>query len=162
MSKQLSEEEALKKSMQAALHFLAFRSHTTYELKQKLKKRGFSTDVISTTISECRRLNYLNDSDYARYYFESLAEKGYGPHRIRSAMRQKGLGGEIVQQVLIEQGTEARELENCRKAFQKKITTFHRVKDLKKRKEKIYRYLYARGFTGSVIQEVLRDHFQGA
>ncbi|MFC1828814.1 regulatory protein RecX [Thermodesulfobacteriota bacterium] len=162
MSKQLSGEETLRKAMHAAVHLLAFRSHTTYEIKQKLKKRGFSADVISRTISECRRLNYVNDMDYARYYFESLAAKGYGPHRIRSAMRQKGLSGEIIQQILIEQDTEVEELENCRRAFQKKITVFHRVKDLKKRREKIYRYLYARGFTGSVIQEVMRDHFQGA
>ncbi|MBW1841370.1 MAG: regulatory protein RecX [Deltaproteobacteria bacterium] len=162
MSKQLSGEETLKKAMHAAVHLLAFRSHTAYEIKQKLIKRGFSEEVISRTISECRRLNYLNDTNYARHYFESLVAKGYGPHRIRNAMRQRGLSGEIIQQILMEQDADAGEFENCRKAFQKKIKTFNRVKTPKKRKEKIYRYLYLRGFNGAVIRKIMRDHFQDA
>ena len=162
MPKRLSNEETLKKAMHAAVHLLALRSHTAYEIKQKLKKRGFSMEAISRTISECTRLNYLNDTDYARFYFESLTAKGYGPHRIRNAMRQKGLSGEIIQQIFIEQDAEHGELENCRRAFHKKIATFHHLKNPKKRREKIYRYLYQRGFTGSVIREVMGNHFHGS
>jgi len=143
------------KAMDSAVRVLARRSHTKYEIRQKLRQRGFSTDVISKVLSECERLNYVNDEETARIYLRELRSKGYGPRRISVFFKKKGIGHELTDTLLHKDNAED-ELETAHKAFSKKLTTFDREKDMRKRREKIYRYLYYRGFSSSVISEVIR------
>jgi SOS response regulatory protein OraA/RecX len=55
-------------AMNAAVRILTHRDHSKYELKQKLQKRGFASEVIDTVILACLRLNYIDDERTARVY----------------------------------------------------------------------------------------------
>ena len=52
------------------------------------------------------------------------------------------------------------EAENALRVFQKKLPAFEREKDLRKRKEKIYRFLYSRGFSQAVISEIINKNLK--
>jgi regulatory protein len=153
----MSENEQIYiRAMNTAVRLLARRNHTNYELRQKLKQRKFDTEVITKVLSECERLNYVNDEETARCYFRELKIRGYGIRRIRFSMKKKGLAEEIIDELLSKHEHED-ELENARRAMEKKMRALSREKDMRKRKEKIFRFLASRGFPGSVISELLRD-----
>ncbi len=142
--------------MNTAVRLLARRDHTSLEIQQKLGQRGFGREVIDRVLAECRRLDYIDDERTARMYIGQLARRGFGFRRIRLELKKKGLAGGSFENILTESNSEIDELEIARKVMLKRMKSFERVEDHQKRRDKIYRFLHARGFAESVISEILR------
>lgn len=142
--------------MNTAIRLLTRRDHSKYELQQKLKQRGFQSEVIEAVILECQRLNYINDERTAQVYISQLKRKGFGIRHIRLALKKKRLSGDHIEKIISENSSEIDERENANRILQKKMETFNREEDDKKRKDKIYRFLYSRGFSKTVIVELIR------
>ena len=143
--------------MNTAVRILANRDHSKYELKQKLQQRGFGSKVIDTVIVECERFNYINDKRTADVYILQLKRKGFGKRYIRMALRKKRLSGAAIENILHKNYPEAEELEHAGRLLEKKMKTFEREADLKKRSDKIYRFLYSRGFKTEIIGDLMRN-----
>jgi regulatory protein len=146
-----------KDAMNTAVRILTYRDHSKYELKQKLQQRGFASEVIDTVIVECERLNYIDDQRTARVYISQLKRKCFGKRHIRMALKKKRLSGIVIEKILLENYTEAEDRENASKLLEKKLKTFNREEDFKKRRDKIYRFLYSRGFNKDVITDLIRN-----
>jgi regulatory protein len=144
-------------AMNSAVRILANRDHSKYELKQKLRQRGFASKVIDTVMVECERLNYINDHRTAHVYISQLKRKCFGKRYIRMALKKKRLSSTAIENFLLENYPEADEHENAAKLLEKKMETFEREKDLKKRRDKMYRFLYSRGFNKDVITNLIRE-----
>ncbi|NIV71684.1 MAG: hypothetical protein GWN44_02870, partial [Calditrichae bacterium] len=126
-------------------------------MKQKLQQRGFESNVINTVIVECERFNYINDKRTADVYISQLKRKGFGKRYIRMALRKKRLSGTAIENILQKNYPEADELENAGRLLEKKMKMFEREADLKKRREKMYRFLYSRGFSATLISALIRN-----
>lgn len=146
-----------QQAMNAAVRILTPRDHSKFELKQKLQKRGFSGKVIDRVILKCERLNYIDDKRTARIYIAQLKRKRFGKRHIRMALKKKRLYGTGIEDLLSENYASIEERKNADKLLQKKMKTFNREEDLKKRRDKIYRFLYSRGFNSDVITDLIRD-----
>ena len=146
-----------QKALDTAVRVLTRRDHTRLEIEQKLKQRGYGSEVIRAVVAECERLNYIDDARTAKAYIFQLARRGFGFRRIRLGLRKKGLGGDRFEQIVEESRLEFNEREIASKVLQKKMKSFEREEDSKKRKDKIYRFLYSRGFSPSVISELIRE-----
>ena len=142
--------------MNTALRILSRRDHSTHELSQKLKGRGYSGEIIEDVISECKRYDYINDERTAQVFIRQLLRKGYGRKRIRLQLNLKGLGGTHIQADLSKCISDADEYQCAEKIFQKNARRFDREKDALKRKDKIYKFLSGRGFSNMVISEIIR------
>ena len=152
----LPAKTAHQQAMNTAVRILTYRDHSKYELKQKLQQRGFESKVINTVILECERFNYIDDKRTAQVYISQLKRKCFGKRYIRAALKRKRLGGATTENILLENYPEADELENAGKLLEKKMEAFKREADLKKRREKMYRFLYARGFSAAVIRDIVK------
>ena len=152
-----SAQKSNQKAMNAAVRILTHRDHFKNELKQKLQQRGFASEVIDAVITECERLNYIDDNRTALVYISQLKRKCFGKRHIRLALKKKRLNGAAIEKFLLENYTETEEHENGVRLLEKKIKTFNREENLKKRRDKIYRFLYSRGFNKDVITDLLRD-----
>ncbi|OQX26586.1 MAG: hypothetical protein BWK80_09745 [Desulfobacteraceae bacterium IS3] len=150
-------QEEFSDAMNIAIRLLSMRNHTKYEIRQKLKRRGVTAENILRVLSECERLRYVDDEKTAQFYLKELGAKGYGKHRIRFAMKEKGLADALTEKLLSEEHSDADEMENARRLFQRRIARFNREKDAGKRREKIYRFLSYRGFSRSVISRLIRE-----
>ena len=146
-----------QQAMNTAVRILTNRDHSKYELKQKLQQRGFGSKVIDTVILECERFNYINDLRTADVYISQLKRKAFGKRYIRMALRKKRLSGTAIEIILQKNYPEADELENAGRLLEKKMKTFEREADLKKRKDRIYRFLYSRGFKTEIIADIMRN-----
>jgi regulatory protein len=149
-------DNGYKRALNTALRLLTRRDHTRYELSQKLRKRGTASDIISRVAAECERLNYLNDQRTAEVYIRQLKRK-YGVHRIRSELKKKGINEDIAENLITDQISEPDELQRADRILQKKSAAFAREEDLKKRREKMYRFLRSRGFPNAVITRLIHD-----
>ncbi|MBT8371256.1 MAG: recombination regulator RecX [Deltaproteobacteria bacterium] len=142
--------------MNTAIRILTGRDHSKHELAQKLKKRKYENEIIDQVISACERFDYLNDERTAQLYVGQLKRKGYGKKRIRFDLNRKGLKGKRIQAILSRSVSEKEERECALRVFQKQLKRFESEEDSLKRKNKIYRYLYSRGFSETVISELVK------
>ena len=126
-------------------------------MTQKLQQRGFKRKIVDRVIWECERLNYIDDNRTAGVYISQLKRKCFGKRYIRMALRKKRLSGTAIENILLENYAESDERENAGKLLAKKMKAFNREEDTKKRRDKIYRFLYSRGFRKDVIAELIRD-----
>jgi regulatory protein len=145
-----------EQAMNSAVRILANRDHSKYELKQKLRQRGFTRKVIDTVMLECERFNYINDRRTAQVYISQLKRKCFGKRYIQMALKKKRLSGTEIENILQENYPDADELDKAGKLLAKKMEAFERESDQKKKREKIYRFLYARGFSTAVIREFVK------
>lgn len=146
-----------QKALNTALRILTGRDHSKSELTRKLKQRGFKSADIEKAVSECVRLDYINDERTSRVYINQMIRKGHGVNRIRHGMNKKGLKGQHIQNILSETVSDADELEGAERILKKNIRRFERETDLNKRRDKIYRFLYARGFSLDTIRKLLNE-----
>ena len=145
-----------QKALNTALRILTGRDHSKSELIRKLKQRGLKSEDIEKAVSECERLDYINDERTARVYINQMIRKGHGLNRIRHEMNKKGLRGQRIQNILSEIESDIDEAEGAERILEKNVKRFERESDLKKRRDKIYRFLYARGFSKSMISDLIR------
>ena len=145
-----------KRALNTALRILTRRDHSRYELTRKLKQRGYSREVIDEALSSCERLDYINDERTARVYIRQLKRKAYGKKRIQLELNKKGLRGDRIASILDQNVSEADERETAERIVKKNSKRFEREKDLQKRRDKIYRFLQARGFSREIITETIK------
>jgi len=155
-----SESTPNKSALNAALRILTPRDHSKYELVQKLKQRGFSSVDIDDAISACLRFDYINDVRTAQVYIRQLKRKGYGKKRIRLELNKKRLKGDRIRGILDQSVSEADEREGAARILKKNVKRFEREKDRLKRRDKIFRFLNARGFSKDIIAENLKRYDQ--
>ncbi len=146
-----------EKAWDKAVGLLARRGHTALELEGKLRMRGFDSQTVEAVVSECEKRNYIDDKETGRIYLKELIRKGYGPHRIRTSMKQKGLSETIIDELFQDAALEDMERELCLKALERKKRTASLKPDPLKQKAQLYRHLVSRGFTGSLVCELLGD-----
>jgi regulatory protein len=152
------QETGSQQAISVAVRLLARRDHTRYEIRQKLKRRGFGSDEILAAVAECERLNYIDDERTARVYIGQLVRRGFGFRRIAIELKKKGLQqGRRIEDILEQQRAEIDEREIARRVLQKKMKSFERETERKKRRDKIYRFLDYRGFSRSIISELIRE-----
>jgi regulatory protein len=149
-------EDLYRKALNTALRILTGRDHSKYELEQKLKQRSITGELLDKVISTCERYDYVNDERTAKVYIRQLNKKGYGLKRIRYELSKKGLKGRRIDGVLSESLCEEDERECARRVLQKHLKRFERESDFLKRRDKIYRFLYSRGFSDGIISEIMK------
>jgi regulatory protein len=150
--------DGCRKALNAALRILTGRDHSKFELTRKLNQRGFKAQDIEKAVSECERLDYINDERTSRVYINQMIRKGHGLNRIRHEMEKKGLRGQAIEHVLAEIESDLDEVQGAERILKKNIRRFDREGDLKKRRDKIYRFLYARGFSRDTIRKLIHKY----
>lgn len=83
-----------------ALGLLGRREHSRLELRQKLAARGFPDDLIDEVLRALAGEGLQSDARFASSYVHSRATRGYGPVRIRSELRQRGVDEDLAEHQL--------------------------------------------------------------
>jgi regulatory protein len=151
------EESAYKAALAGALRILSLRDHSVAELARKLVRRGFAEEVVQAVVSECLRLNYLDDRRASEQAVERLKRKGCGARRIRMELARKGLTGADTEERLRNAFGPGEELEVALATARRKWKTLQPAADPGKRIQRLQRYLHSRGFSESVIYAVTAD-----
>ena len=118
----------------------------------KLGRAGVAVEEAQAAVTECRRRGYLNDELLAEDFAHALSARGSGARLIRMRLRTRGLAGEHVEAAL--EKTADLEYEAARRALEYKLRMLSNEKDPRKKREKAFRFLVSRGFSGAIICEL--------
>lgn len=138
--------------METALRIINCEPQFSSVLKNKLLKKGFTLEQITSVLEQLKELELLDDSRLARIYAGDLMRiKLYGSMIVRAKLYEKGvernIAEEAVMRALEDNGGE---VELCRKCLEKKIDSQLDTKT------KIRR-LASKGFSMSAIRNVLKN-----
>ncbi|NOQ89833.1 MAG: hypothetical protein GQ549_02695 [Gammaproteobacteria bacterium] len=135
-----------------AVRLLSRREHSAEELRQKLVKREFEADEIANALLELKQGDWQSDERYAEAYIRSRQLKGFGPVRIASELRERGVDELIVDHYLL--ADDDVWWQTIVHEYQKK---YHgsRFEDYQE-KAKRMRFLQYRGFSLDQIHEVVK------
>ena len=149
-----------KTALVAAVEILAKRLVSTAELRKKLAaKKLFSPAEIDDAVLAMKRMGALHDDFLAEDVARSYRSRGYGPARIRMALRKRGIPNEIIEQTLNgkdedepanrteSDSGQSEDGENAFAVLHRKAAQFRREPDVRNRKAKAVRCLVGRGFT---------------
>ena len=154
--KQLSDAEDLVAIREACFRYLSQRDNSSTELKQKVAKKGYKKSDIEQVIQNLSDNGYLDDESFTAKFVEEKTELNqWGPQKIRSHLFKKGIDRTIIDNVLSKKTDNLQQQQICVDLVMKRKRHFLREEDTYKQKQKIYRYLAGRGFSGSVIKKTL-------
>ncbi len=134
------------------MDLLANREHSTAELRRKLTGRGFDSALVEDALAGLARDGLLSDRRFAEEYISYRAQKGFGPVRIRAELHERGIGSELIGELLDPQDQRWWQLAQSahRKRFGEALP-----RDIHERAKQA-RFLQQRGFTAEQIRRVLR------
>jgi len=136
-----------------ALRWLARREHTTRELAMKFQARGYDSGSVAATLIELTEQGLQSDHRFAEVFARTRTESGYGPWRIRSQLRERGVDDDTIRTALSAASVDW--FEACAKAWRK---AFGAVPDTDiKAIAKQQRFLSYRGFDPAHIRQLLRN-----
>jgi regulatory protein len=153
----LIEKVSLGKLLDKIYKFLAFRPRTEGEIQDFLFKKEASKKEKDLIVARLKNQGYLNDEEFARWWIEQRSKfRPKGKRILRKELLQKGLKGEVIEEVL---KTQVDEFSLALKAAQKR---YPRYKDLDQREflRKMGQFLERRGFSWETIKEVV-EQIQG-
>jgi regulatory protein len=149
-------EPLFDKARVQAFRWLAARPRSERELRRKLQDKGYGGTVIDKVIADLYESAYLDDGAFARQWARTLAvNRRLGNRRIEISLQEKGIGREIIKEVLDSVREEMPE-QKVVMAFIRKKTGGRSFSSLAARERaRIIRSLLGKGFSHAAIREVI-------
>ena len=149
------EDPVYRNLMNYAMRALSRRAHTSFELREKLKKRPFITPQLEDQVlSRLQDLNLINDEAYVRHAIEEATKyKLQGRYKLASRLQRKGIDFKETESLWKE--AEISEKDLASEALKRAAKRFANVPQ-----EKLYQrrasFLASRGFSPEIIFELAK------
>ncbi len=145
-----------------AYRLLARRSHSVYEMRQKLESRGYEKSEIDEVLRGLSAANYLDDAAYCRSFASARMNKmKLGPERIKSDLARKGFDGGLIAVTLAELFKNSDdEMTVAIEAARKKLRSFRAGMDGSAMKRKLYDHLTRKGFSRETARNIALNEFK--
>lgn len=134
----------------AAVGLLARREHSARELITKLVRRGFDAGEVEAQVQRLAEAGLQSDARFAELYAEQRVRRGDGPLKIRAALSERGIPGELVDDVL--EAHEDEWTERARDALAKRFGLT--LPASRPERARWARFLRGRGFPAAVVYRV--------
>ncbi|MEK8130154.1 RecX family transcriptional regulator [Paenibacillus filicis] len=149
----LTEEERYRAYL-SAIRLLSSRLRSEFEIRQRLKQKETEDEVIGHVISRLRNEGYLNDGLFAEMLAKQRSEsQKKGRHWIKQELQQKGIPKDDILAAL-DQVDEKTETEAAYQLASKRYRRAWEEDPLKARR-KIAGFLQRRGYSSSVVSQVM-------
>ena len=155
--KKYDKKMRLQEAKDKAFRLLSYRMRSVGEIKKRLREKSFLLDEIDTTIAHLKKLNYLNDLEFARAFAkEKVKLKMIGPLLLQSQLFKYHIDAPLIDQVLSEIYEQIDPHSLIEMHLEKKSITKSNIFD-NNQKKKLNDYLSRKGFTWAQINEVCAE-----
>ena len=140
-----------------AYALLRQRPRSVYEIRNRLKLKGYDDDIIEDIVASLERSGDLDDGKFAKIWVESRMHMNpAGDVVLKHELKGKGVSDSIIEAVLTEKSEKYDEYEI---ALSMAKDRFERLKKLDRRKatKRIYDFLLRRGFKYDNIRRVVEN-----
>ncbi|MBI5050109.1 MAG: regulatory protein RecX [Nitrospirae bacterium] len=142
-----------------ALKLLSYRSRSKKEVIQKLKEKGFDTQEIDRVVDFLEGAGFIKDAALAESLLRNAVERKYlGRKGIKMLFARRGIEKELTDETLSTL-TEDIERESAMRLAEKKLKTLRNFPSGNADiiKQKLWMMLVRRGFSGHVINSVIKS-----
>ena len=149
----IRKEIILKRAKLRAMHLLNDMGRTESQLRTKLLRNDYPSDIVEEAIAYVKSFGYINDAEYTRSFIENRKEKK-SKKEIYATLCQKGLPKDLIETALEEcyaddDSIAAIEAIVRKKKFDPKSTDY-------KEMQKMMGYLVRKGFRYDDIRQVIQ------
>lgn len=149
----LSEEEISVYNYGISVLSRYFKSE--YELRLKMKNKGFKPQLIDNAISALKERKYLDDERYCEMFInDKINISKHGVRKIKEALYYKGIDKEIIEEKIKCISAESEE-ERALLLGEKKLLNI-KENDNRKKMSKLSNYLLGKGFEYETVNKTLR------
>lgn len=139
--------------MNRALKILRYHDRAVNELRQKLFRLGFEERLATEVVQELVDDNTLDDQRFVREFISDYTKLNpKGNRYIAHELKKRGVAPELIEEAIAARDEKALAREFLDRKF--KNLDLNKPKD----KQKIYRRMSARGFSPSVIFDLLKGN----
>jgi len=147
----VTDRSSLQDCLDAAYYYLSYRPRSEGEIRQWLRKRGFTNEVTEAAISKLREQNLSDDLAFAQFWKDNrLSFRPRSRRSIEKELREKKVASEIIEQVTddVDDDQTAYKLASSRlpSLAQLEYPAFYR---------RLSNYLAYRGFSHQVIRDTV-------
>jgi regulatory protein len=144
------------RARQRALGLLAHRPRSIEEVRGRLRRAGFDDGIVDYTVQRLEDLGHLDDEAFAEAYARSRSgRRGYGPVRILSELRRKGVPEPIARRAVETLRGERDPTEDALAVAGRAWSRIGAEPDPRRRRNRMYGLLARRGFDPEVIGRVI-------
>lgn len=84
-----------------SLNYISIRQRSIKEIKEYLKRKEISENLINKTIDKLEKKGYLNDFNFAKSYInDKLLLTNKGPYKIKNEIIKHGISQDIINEVI--------------------------------------------------------------
>jgi regulatory protein len=152
----MNDDPLFERAEAKVYRLLALRAHSEKELRDKLRKGGFSAPVVAGVIERCRESGYLNDENFARQRARALAVNRLASNRrIALDLSERGISEELGRRAIAEVRAEIGEEDAVERLLRKKARGRALTGMGDREKMRLARGLTGKGFpTGLIIRKL--------
>jgi len=85
-----------EKCLASAQRSLSMREHSKFQIKTKLKNKGFDNTTIESVLSELQEVGFQSDDRYTKEYIVYRQSNGYGSKKIIYELKLNGIDAELI------------------------------------------------------------------
>lgn len=139
-----------------AYRLLKYRNRSEKEIRDKFLKRKFAPEIINNVIEGLKKSGCINDLKFAQEWLDYRLKVPFGLKRIIFELKQKGIEGNIINQVTKSKQVNLEQSSALLDAASRKLSLLNkRGQDRAKVRQKMYAFLFRRGFSSADIVECL-------
>ncbi|NQT06057.1 MAG: regulatory protein RecX [Candidatus Omnitrophica bacterium] len=148
-----SNKDPFSRALGYAYRLLSVRGRSENELKARMKEKGYGRERIDEIILYLKDKGFIDDSKFARAWIEDRSQfKPKGVMALRDELFRKGLDRATIDGAIEDAGID--ESKAARALAEEKCASFKGA-DAIKRKRSVYNHLARRGFSFSVINDII-------
>ena len=151
------DDKVKARALNNAYALLRQRPRNIYEIRDRLKLKGYDDDIVEDIVASLEKAGELDDERFARLWVESRMHMNpAGDVVLKHELKRNGVSDGIIEAVLTEKSEKYDEYEI---ALSMAKDRFERLKKLDRQKamKRIYDFLLRRGFKYENIRRVVEN-----
>jgi regulatory protein len=150
-------DKKLQKAKNNAYCLLRSRPRSEFEVRQRLKIKGYGSDIIEAIICDLKRIGEIDDAKFAHLWVESrMHQNPMGDIVLRRELQEKGISDTIIEATLADKAVLYDEFKVASDMAEERFRQFAKL-DKKKALKRLYDFLLRRGFTFDTVQRVVSE-----
>ena len=145
------------KALNYSFLLLKYRGRSKFEIISRLRKKGYAPAIRKQVVKYLKENNYINDKDFVCLFVNYSLEKGWGPKRIESKLKELGIFPQL-RKIIYEKDLIYNQ--KIREIIQEKLK-YYKVKEpampIRKAWQRIVTHLARKGFDSEVIYREMRN-----
>ncbi|MCK4592677.1 regulatory protein RecX [Candidatus Parcubacteria bacterium] len=153
--------EDKNQALQFAMKLIGLRMRSVLEIKTRLEKKGFETEIINEILRDLEKYKYTNDEQFAEAYInDRMNFRPCGNFLIRKELKERGVEENIINKKIEELISEEKEIESAKKLAEKKLKTISNETDRIKINQKVKSYLQSKGYSFDIISRAVESEME--